>query len=200
VVTVIDGYQMARKGPGGSGAGGCRLGSFFAGCVGTLVLAAFAVPLTEVAFKFGPAEYFSLMILGLIGAVVLASGSLLKAFGMILLGLLLGLVGTDVNSAWRVSALTSRTDRRHWLHCDRHGGVRLRRNHQQPGQTRERARGLYRQCEGPDAHQRGFQAHGAGRAAWHGAGVGAGHPARWWGVMAAFAAYTIEKEDQAQAR
>jgi putative tricarboxylic transport membrane protein len=55
-------------------------------------------PLTEVAFKFGPAEYFSLMVLGLIGAVVLASGSLLKAIGMIVLGLLLGLVGTDVNS------------------------------------------------------------------------------------------------------
>jgi TctA family transporter len=66
--------------------------------VGTLILAAFAVPLTEVAFKFGPAEYFSLMILGLIGAVVLASGSLLKAVAMIVLGLLLGLVGTDVNS------------------------------------------------------------------------------------------------------
>jgi TctA family transporter len=66
--------------------------------VGTLILAAFAVPLTEVAFKFGPAEYFSLMILGLIGAVVLASGSLLKAVSMIVLGLLLGLVGTDVNS------------------------------------------------------------------------------------------------------
>ncbi|MDB5872584.1 MAG: Tripartite tricarboxylate transporter TctA family protein, partial [Ramlibacter sp.] len=74
------------------------LGSFFAGCVGTLILAAFAVPLTEVAFKFGPAEYFSLMILGLIGAVVLASGSLIKAIAMIVLGMLLGLVGTDVNS------------------------------------------------------------------------------------------------------
>ncbi|EKD99298.1 MAG: hypothetical protein ACD_23C00030G0001, partial [uncultured bacterium] len=74
------------------------LGSFFAGCVGTLILAAFAPPLTEVAFKFGPAEYFSLMTLGLIGAVVLASGSLLKAVGMIVLGLLIGLVGTDVNS------------------------------------------------------------------------------------------------------
>jgi len=74
------------------------LGSFFAGCVGTLILAAFAAPLTEVAFKFGPAEYFSLMVLGLIGAVVLASGSLLKAVSMIVLGLLLGLVGTDVNS------------------------------------------------------------------------------------------------------
>jgi TctA family transporter len=74
------------------------MGSFFAGCVGTLILAAFAGPLTELAFKFGPAEYFSLMILGLIGAVVLASGSLLKAIAMILLGLLLGMVGTDVNS------------------------------------------------------------------------------------------------------
>lgn len=74
------------------------LGSFFAGCVGTLVLAAFAVPLTEVAFLFGPAEYCALMVLGLVGAVVLASGDLLKALGMILLGLLLGLVGTDVNS------------------------------------------------------------------------------------------------------
>jgi putative tricarboxylic transport membrane protein len=63
-----------------------------------LILAAFAPPLTELAFKFGPAEYFSLMILGLIGAVVLASGSLLKAIAMIVLGLLMGLVGTDVNS------------------------------------------------------------------------------------------------------
>ncbi|MDO8249983.1 MAG: tripartite tricarboxylate transporter permease [Rhodoferax sp.] len=98
VVTVIDGYQMARQGRAGPALAAAGLGSFFAGCVGTLVLAAFAVPLTEVAFKFGPAEYFSLMILGLIGAVVLASGSLLKAFGMILLGLLLGMVGTDVNS------------------------------------------------------------------------------------------------------
>lgn len=63
-----------------------------------MILAAFAPPLTEVAFKFGPAEYFSLMTLGLIGAVVLASGSLLKAIAMIVLGLLLGMVGTDVNS------------------------------------------------------------------------------------------------------
>jgi TctA family transporter len=98
VVTVIDGYQMARKGRAGPALAAAGLGSFFAGCVGTLVLAAFAVPLTEVAFMFGPAEYFSLMILGLIGAVVLASGSLLKAIAMIVLGLLLGLVGTDVNS------------------------------------------------------------------------------------------------------
>lgn len=98
VVTVIDGYQMARKGRAGPALAAAGIGSFFAGCVGTVILAAFAPPLTEVAFKFGPAEYFSLMTLGLIGAVVLASGSLLKAIAMIVLGLLLGLVGTDVNS------------------------------------------------------------------------------------------------------
>ena len=66
--------------------------------MGTLLIATFAPPLAEVAFKFGPAEYFSLMVLGLISAVVLASGSLLKAIAMIILGLLLGMVGTDVNS------------------------------------------------------------------------------------------------------
>lgn len=98
VVTTIDGYQMARQGRAGPALAAAGLGSFFAGCVGTLILAAFAPPLTELAFKFGPAEYFSLMVLGLIGAVVLASGSLIKAVSMILLGLLLGLIGTDVNS------------------------------------------------------------------------------------------------------
>ena len=98
MVTVIDGYQMARQGRAGPALAAAGLGSFFAGCVGTLILAAFAAPLTEVAFKFGPAEYFSLMVLGLIGAVVLASGSIIKAIAMIVLGLLLGLVGTDVNT------------------------------------------------------------------------------------------------------
>ena len=98
VVTVIDGHAMAKLGRAGPALAAAGIGSFFAGSVGTLILAAFAPPLTELAFKFGPAEYFSLMVLGLIGAVVLASGSLLKAIGMILLGLLLGLVGTDVNS------------------------------------------------------------------------------------------------------
>ncbi|WP_326534149.1 tripartite tricarboxylate transporter permease [Pseudorhodoferax sp.] len=98
VVTVIDGHQMAKNGRGGAALAAAGLGSFFAGSVATLVLAAFAPPLTEIAFKFGPAEYFSLMVLGLIGAVVLASGSLLKAICMIVLGLLFGLVGTDVNS------------------------------------------------------------------------------------------------------
>jgi len=98
VVTTLDGHQMAKQGRGGPALAAAGLGSFFAGCVGTLILAAFAPPLTELAFKFGPAEYFSLMVLGLIGAVVLASGSLLKAICMIFLGLLIGLIGTDVNS------------------------------------------------------------------------------------------------------
>lgn len=98
VVTVLDGHQMARKGRAGAALAIAALGSFFAGSVATLLLAAFAPPLAEVAFKFGPAEYFSLMVLGLVGAVVLASGSLPKAIAMIILGLLLGMVGTDVNS------------------------------------------------------------------------------------------------------
>jgi len=98
VVTAIDGYQMARKGRAGAALAAAGLGSFFAGCVGTVIIAAFAPPLTELAFKFGPAEYFSLMVLGLIGAVVLASGSLVKAIAMIILGLLLGQINTDVIS------------------------------------------------------------------------------------------------------
>lgn len=98
VVTVLDGHQMARNGRAGSALALAAIGSFFAGTVATVLIAAFAPPLAEVAFAFGPAEYFSLMALGLIGAVVLASGSLSKAICMILLGLLLGMVGTDVNS------------------------------------------------------------------------------------------------------
>ena len=98
VVTAIDGYAMARRGRAGAALAAAGLGSFFAGSVATLIVAAFAPPLTELAFKFGPAEYFSLMVLGLIGAVVLASGSLVKAIAMILLGLLLGQINTDVIS------------------------------------------------------------------------------------------------------
>lgn len=98
VVTCLDGHMMAKWGRAGSALGIAALGSFFAGCVATLLIAAFAPPLTELAFQFGPAEYFSLMVLGLVSATVLATGSLLKAICMVLLGLLLGLIGTDVNS------------------------------------------------------------------------------------------------------
>src|SRR2546427_2566447 len=98
VVTCLDGYQMARQGRAGPALGIAAIGSFFAGCVATVIIALFAPPLAEVALKFGPAEYFSLMVLGLIAATVLAHGSLIKAIAMGILGLLLGLVGTDVNS------------------------------------------------------------------------------------------------------
>src|SRR5437588_5891797 len=98
VVTTIDGHQMARQGRAGPALGIAAIGSFFAGCISTLVVAYFAPPLAELALKFGPAEYFSLMVFGLIAAVVLARGSLIKAIAMVCFGILLGLIGTDVNS------------------------------------------------------------------------------------------------------
>ncbi len=98
VVTCLDGYQMARQGRAGPALSIAALGSFFAGCVGTLILAAFAAPLSELALALGPIEKFSLMALGLVGAIALAQGSLLKAFGMILIGLLLGAVGADTQT------------------------------------------------------------------------------------------------------
>jgi len=98
VVTVLDGHQMARQGRAGPALAIAAIGSFVAGCVATLVIATAAPPLAEFALKFGPWEYFSLMVLGLVAATVLAHGSLLKAIAMVVLGLLLGLIGTDVNS------------------------------------------------------------------------------------------------------
>ncbi|MGU3493350.1 tripartite tricarboxylate transporter permease [Xanthobacteraceae bacterium A53D] len=96
VVTALDGYQMARKGQAGKALATAALGSFFAGTVTTIFIALFAPPLAELALQFGPPEYFALMVLGLIASITLASGSLLKALAMILLGLLLGLVGRDI--------------------------------------------------------------------------------------------------------
>ncbi|MFG1281804.1 tripartite tricarboxylate transporter permease [Xanthobacter autotrophicus] len=96
VVTAIDGHQMARKGRAGAALATAALGSFFAGTVATFLLAVFAPPLAELALQFGPPEYFSLMVLGLIASVTLASGSVVKAIAMIVLGLLLGLSGQDI--------------------------------------------------------------------------------------------------------
>ncbi len=98
VVTTLDGHQMAKQGRAGVALGVAALGSFFAGTVATLVIAALGVPLTKVALLFGPAEYFALMVAGLAFAVVLARGSLLKATGMILAGLLLATIGTDLET------------------------------------------------------------------------------------------------------
>src|ERR1051325_3435254 len=98
VVTTLDGYQMARKGRAGAALAASAIGSFFAGTVATLVIAAFGPPVANMALRFGPAEYFSLMVMGLAASIVLAQGSLLHAIGMVVLGLLLGLIGTDVTS------------------------------------------------------------------------------------------------------
>ncbi|MFG6079188.1 tripartite tricarboxylate transporter permease [Paracoccus litorisediminis] len=95
-VTAIDGYQMARKGRAGTALATAAIGSFFAGTVATFLVAIFAPPLTTIALKFGAAEYFSLMVMGLVMSVALAHGSVLKALAMVVLGLLLGLVGTDI--------------------------------------------------------------------------------------------------------
>ena len=98
VVTALDGYRMARQGKAGLALATAAIGSFIAGTIATLLVALFAPPMAEFALKFGPAEYFSLMVLGLVASIVLARGSLLHALAMILVGLVLGLVGTDVNT------------------------------------------------------------------------------------------------------
>ena len=99
VVTCIDGYQMARQGRAGAALAVAALGSFFAGCVGTVFVAGFGPVLAGFSQQFGSTEYFALMLLGLISAVVMASGSVIKAIAMVFIGLLFGLVGTDVNSS-----------------------------------------------------------------------------------------------------
>jgi putative tricarboxylic transport membrane protein len=98
VVTCIEGYRMARKGRAGAALAIAAVGSFFAGCVGTVLIAAFAPILAKFAEQFRSPEYFSLMLFGLVAAVVLAHGSIIKAVAMIVLGLLIGLVGTDTQS------------------------------------------------------------------------------------------------------
>jgi TctA family transporter len=98
VVTCIDGHQMAQQGRAGPALAIAALGSFFAGTIGTLLIALFGPPLAEIALKFGAPEYFALMLMGLIAAAVLAQGDMMKSLAMVIVGLLLGIVGTDVNS------------------------------------------------------------------------------------------------------
>jgi TctA family transporter len=98
VVTALDGHEMAKQGRAGAALAVAALGSLFAGCVSTLILAVASPPIARMALQFQSPENFSLMVLGLVGAVVLAQGSLPKAFAMIFLGLLLSLCGTDLNS------------------------------------------------------------------------------------------------------
>jgi putative tricarboxylic transport membrane protein len=98
VVTTLDGHEMAKQGRAGPALGIAAIGSFFAGCVATVVIAALAAPLTAMALLFGPADYFSLMVLGLMFAVVLARGSVPKVMASILVGILLSTVGTDLET------------------------------------------------------------------------------------------------------
>src|SRR5829696_8124333 len=95
VVTALDGHQMARQGRAGVALGIAAIGSFFAGTVATLLIAALGRPLTSLALLFGPEEYFSLMVMGLVFAVVLARGSILKAIAMVMTGILLSTIGAD---------------------------------------------------------------------------------------------------------
>jgi len=101
VVTCIDGYQMARQGRAGPALAIAAIGSFFAGTVGTLLIALAGPPLAEIALKFAAPEYFSLMLMGLVAAAVLAQGDMVKSIAMVAMGLLLGIVGTDVNTGFQ---------------------------------------------------------------------------------------------------
>src|SRR3954451_7643986 len=98
VVTCIDGYQMARQGRAGPALAIAAIGSFIAGTFGTLLIAVAGPPLADVALKFGSQEYFSLMLMGLVAAAVLAQGDMVKSLALVSFGLLLGIVGTDVNT------------------------------------------------------------------------------------------------------
>ncbi len=98
VVTLMDGHPMAKQGRAGPALAIAAMGSFFAGCVGTLLIAVVGPPLANVALAFGSPEYFSLMLMALVCASVVGTGSLLKSLAMVTVGLLIGIVGTDVNS------------------------------------------------------------------------------------------------------
>ncbi len=133
VVTCIDGYQMARQGRAGAALAIAAIGSFFAGTVCTLIVAMFGPPLANMALEFGSPEYFSLMLMGLVTAAVLAQGDMLKSLAMVVLGLLLGIVGSDVDSGVKRFCFgVLRAGGRDRFRDHRRGGVCGGRNHQQP--------------------------------------------------------------------
>ena len=195
VVTALDGYQMAQQGHAGRALATAAISSFFAGTVCTLLIALFAPPLAEVALKFGPAEYFSLMVLGLVASIVLASGSLLHALGMIVLGLLLGLVGTDVNSGTaRYSFGIPGARRRHQLRDGGDGHLRPGRDHRQP-RARADAQRDDEEGHGTDA-DRGATSSASSARMLRGTGLGAvlGILPGGGAMLASFSAYALEKK------
>jgi TctA family transporter len=195
IVTCLDGYQMARQGRAGAALVVAALGSFFAGCVGTLFVAAFAPPLAYLAQQFNSPDYFSLMVLGLVMAIVLAHGSVLKALAMVLIGLLLGLVGTDVNTGvtrytfgW--SAIWDRIDFLP-LVIGLFGIAEIMRNVERPDAQRNAYSASMRELWPKTSDM---------RAAWpsavRGTGLGAllGILPGGGAVLASFASYTLEKK------
>ena len=195
IVTCLDGYQMARQGRAGAALVVAALGSFFAGCVGTLFVAAFAPPLAYLAQQFNSPDYFSLMVLGLVMAIVLAHGSVLKALAMVLIGLLLGLVGTDVNTGvtrytfgW--SAIWDRIDFLP-LVIGLFGIAEIMRNVERPDTQRNAYSASMRELWPKTSDM---------RAAWpsavRGTGLGAllGILPGGGAVLASFASYTLEKK------
>ena len=195
VVTTLDGHQMARQGRAGVALGIAAIGSFFAGTVATLVIAALGAPLTGLALVFGPAEYFSLMVMGLVFAVVLARGSILKAIAMILLGILLSTVGTDLETGqermtFGLPFLSDGID----FAVLAMGDVRHRRDPAQPRAHRDPRRGPAGDRPAP-AEQGGFPAVVSPRS------CAAPRSARSLGilpgngaVLGPFASYTVEKK------
>ena len=167
VVTTIDGHAMARKGRAGSALAIAALGSFFAGCVATAIVAVFSQPLVRVAGSFQSPDYFGLLVFGMVAAVVLAQGSVVRSVGMVVLGLFLGLIGTDIASGqtrFTLRHLGARRRRR--LRAGGHGLVRHRRGDRQPG-ARRCTSADHRKDQPPLADARGSPASLAGGAARH---------------------------------
>ena len=195
IVTCIDGHQMAKQGRAGSALAVAALGSFFAGCVGTVFIAAFGPPLATFAQQFNSPDYFSLMVLGLTTAIVLAHGSVIKAIGMVLVGLLLGLVGTDVNSGltrytFGISATWEGIDFL-LLVIGMFGVVEIVRNIEQSTLPRALVSTKFR-----DVWPSMKDFHESWRAVLRGTALGSmlGILPGGGAVLAAFAAYTVEKK------
>ena len=194
VVTCLDGYQMARQGRAGPALAIAAIGSFVAGTVATLICALLAAPLAAVATQFGPAEYFSLMVLGLIGAVVIANRSMMKAIGMVACRADPG--PRRHRREQRRAALHLRGDgtaRRHRFH--RRGGRRVRRDGDRE-QSREEgdARGFHRQGRQPDAEPRRLQQSAMPIARGTLVGSVLGILPAGGALLASFAAYAVEKK------
>src|SRR5215468_6081001 len=195
IVTCIDGHQMAKQGRAGAALAVAALGSFFAGCVGTVFICAFAPPLAALAQQFNSPDYFSLMVLGLLTAVVLAHGSVIKAIAMIVIGLLFGLVGTDVNSGatrytFGVSVLWDGLDFLPMV-IGMFGVVEIIRNLEQPDVGRSAITARFR-----DLWPSMKDFHESWRAVIRGTFLGAilGILPGGGVVLASFAAYTLEKK------